>query len=729
MEISERAETLPVRGSVATPDLVFPSIRPSLSPPRSPPAPPILDRAQANAEIVAPSPIRLSETVKRLEQTACEGTNSSIRKGKKRARLATPSPPLSPTPTRVHPGAIHRAPQTLRQRLVQTHRPYALAPPQWTAPTRTYRHLAPATAAMIAAALLPDELRVACAGLPPVNSSQGQATQALGDECAPPQLIPGLSEQQRATNAAPLSASPDLMFPMDLDLGTGSAQTTASSPFPYGLTPRVTNNARASRGGPLGAIHENGSDVAASPTLVPSTGFGSEASTLVNTPWPWATNENARPPLNESDAIPEPRHAPPATPTAARFQSQSAADLAARFIPPSMASNPLGPSAQANAQGTAVGTATYLAAVNAMHQGLGGGHSFTNAPEGGFPEVLFAEPDGLFAGLPRERVSAICSGDVGPCFLIHVHNSGFPSQHEIRALTLAIEGVIRQVTGELNPLVVPPEREWAPGADRRINPFAWAGVVNSQHSVDLMLDHPVWSSTAVTLHVDRPLIRISRFLFVLGGFAHDRNHSILNAVWAVFTGDAVLPSILRLVQTNPEFANSTPEEAARAVLASLEVRVSTLHNGNVIAAVFCDPPTLSIPRWREWRGNIAALPFPSPLNSTGFVRRPTPCAGCHGCDHPTHLCPFQDVPGWNAPPPGTTWGPPTAGQFQGQPGGPPPPPPPPGGGALARTRLQGPRRPNSSNAPPAPRRDFRGGGDGKAGGSGSGRGGFGGAPA
>lgn len=345
---------------------------------------------------------------------------------------------------------------------------------------------------------------------------------------------------------------------------------------------------------------------------------------------------------------------------------------------------------------------------------------FTDVPDGGFPEVLFSEPDGLFAGLPRDRINAICGGDIGPALVLHVHNSTFPPQHELRPLTSAIEGAVRQIMGELNPLVVPPEREWIPGGDRRANPFAWTVLGISEPAVARLLERSVWSSREVTIHVAYPRIQITRFLFVLGGFAHDRNHSILNAVWAVFTGAAVLPSILRLVQTHPAHAATTPEEAARAILGSLEVRVSTLQNGNIIAAVFCDSPTLSLARWREWRNNISNLPFPNPLNSTGFVRRPAPCAGCHGCDHPTHLCPFQDVPGWNAPPPGTTWGPPSAGNAQAQAGGIPPPPPPPPGGGAARSRSQGPRRTNSNTFAPQ-RRDYRGGGDGKAGGSGSGR--------
>lgn len=40
----EQEQENPIRATVSTPELVFPSIRPSLTPPRSPPAIPVLER-------------------------------------------------------------------------------------------------------------------------------------------------------------------------------------------------------------------------------------------------------------------------------------------------------------------------------------------------------------------------------------------------------------------------------------------------------------------------------------------------------------------------------------------------------------------------------------------------------------------------------------------------------------------------------------------------------------
>ncbi|KAL1938789.1 hypothetical protein VTO73DRAFT_11169, partial [Trametes versicolor] len=421
---------------------------------------------------------------------------------------------------------------------------------------------------------------------------------------------------------------------------------------------------------------------------------------------------------------------PPTTP--ARVVTHSAADLAAAFVPPQATQAPA--TQPQTVQNPATGTVAYrvdIHGLNPMYPGAPSDYTFTPVPVNGFPQVVFGEPDGLFAGLPQARVSALTSSsaEVGPCVVAQVHNLQFPAQHELHNVTEAMAEAVRRITGELNPLIVPPEREyqWTNAQGRQPVPITWAILGISEEAVQRILSRSVWSSPRITIRVSAPVIAIGRFMFVLGGFAHDRNNSILNAVFGVFSGAGVLPQILDLVRTNPRFTNITPETAARAILASLEVRVSTLRNGNILAVIFCDPPTELFPRWRVWRNHVADLPYPSTLNSTGLIRRAAPCAGCHSADHAMHLCPFQDVPGWNAPAPGTHWAQPTPGQAPGQTGNNnnnqnPPPPPPPGGASSSRGRVHSSRRTNSSHNFNGYRRDFQGGGPGSGAGAGSGMG-------
>ncbi|OJT07293.1 hypothetical protein TRAPUB_1853 [Trametes pubescens] len=700
----------PERVLVATPPLMFPSVGPGLIVPPSPPAPAVVAEVHASAQIATPQPRRTIPAISRLTEVPHPSqVGESSRKDKKRPRLDTPSPSPSPAPisSRHLPGAIHRSSQTLRGRAALSGRPYALAPAAWLSPSSSHGRLAPATAAEIAEALRKPAQPVAGPSrlpfLPRVRTTDSGWAGRSG----------GLGS--RLDTVAEKYVPEEPIFDDDLDIPLDLSPNSERETFAFDrpLRPFVSGSANSPADFDTAMLYAIGQE--------------SDAN---NDHWDPPRLQN---PLDDGElAHQQPEHT---APTPSRPTAQSAASLAAATSF-QIQTQPIPIPGQAGHQQPLLlplGAPAQLAANQGLipgNPGMGGGITFTLQPPGGFPEVLFAEPDGAFRGLARARVEALTAPPSGSdddrAVILQVHNSAAPPQHEIQALTAAITAAIRQITGGLNPLVIPPEREWTPTNDHRASaPITWAAVGLSANEVRRILAQPAWSSTSVTLHVREPVIVIGRFMLVAGGFAHDHNGSILSAVFAVFVGPTILPMLFAMVQTNPSFVNVAPEDAVRTILASLGVRVSTLQNGNLIAAVFCDSPTQSMVRWREWRDAVAALPFPSPLNSTGFARRAAPCAGCHGEDHPTHLCPFQDVPGWNAPPPGTTWRTPGAALAQGMGGQQqPPPPPPPGGSSLSRTRSQAPRRNNSLHPSTGPKRDNFGGGAGGFG-PGGGRSGFG----
>lgn len=494
------------------------------------------------------------------------------------------------------------------------------------------------------------------------------------------------------------------MFTMDIDLELDTSLATPRSQPPYGMPLQSLDLNRVrfpDAFAHMGPLPENESATQSDDDL-----------------WAQVDEVNQRPRgvLSVRDRPPTPHPSLSLSPTPPRVVSHSAAALAASFTPSQPITIPTGP---AHPQGQVVGTATYNAATDQLLAGTATSLQFTSVPPGGFPTVYLADPDGLFRGMSPARGVAL-RGETA-CFIARIHNLNSMTQQEARQAAAAIATIVTHKTGERNPLVVAPERDTTGGPNVRHNALSFGVLGISVQSVLHMLRQTTWSTTIGTLHVYRAAIEVSPFMFVVGGFDHDHNGSILNAVFAVFSGPDVLPHIIQLVQTHPTYRNVPPEEAARSILASLVVRVSTLQNGNLLAAVFCDPPTLSPARWVEWRARVAALPFPHPLNSTGHARRAPPCAACHGEDHPTHLCPFQYVPGWNAPPPGTTWAQPGFAPTQG-PQPPPPPPPPPAGGAATRGRAHSARRGTHPPAFNSHRRDYQGGGDGRASGSGAGSG-------
>lgn len=584
----------------------------------------------------------------------------------------------------------HRARQTTRGHL-------NLLPSGWATPATSHGRLAVGTVAEITAALLPS----------PHPPAQARSTlQAdLGRRMSP--QVPPVASSSRTRLSDENAGFGQSYVNMDIDLPIEYPPAARRTLQPYGLPLQALDLNRVrfpnafQRMGPLPEDESGGNR------------DGSTEDDDGNDAY------QPRGILSVRDRVPTPHPGPSSSQdenaTPARVVSHSAAALAAAFTPSQPIPIPAGPE---QPRGPVVGTATYNAAMHPHLYSVPLSSPFTSVPPGGFPVVHLADPDGLFRGLSRARGVAL--REEKSCFIARLHNFDSSSQHELRQATTIVANIVTQASGEANPLVVAPERDSTNGPPSRLgpNPLSFAVIGISAEAVLRMLRQSAWSTLIGTIHVFRAVIEPTPFMFVAGGFAHDHNGCILNAIFAVFSGPDVLPYTTQLVQSHPDFVGVPPEDAARTILASLVVRVSTLQNGNLQAAVFCTPPTLTASRWVEWRGRVASRPFPHPLNSTGFARRQAPCAGCHGEDHPTHLCPFPSVPGWNAPAPGTTWG--QAGLAFGNGAQPPPPPPPPpaAGGFASRGRSQSTRKGANSSMFNGHRRDQQGGGPGAGSGAG-----------
>ncbi|KAI9060723.1 hypothetical protein FKP32DRAFT_1678679 [Trametes sanguinea] len=293
---------------------------------------------------------------------------------------------------------------------------------------------------------------------------------------------------------------------------------------------------------------------------------------------------------------------------------------------------------------------TYTAQMATLRAYAPQGFSFTAPPEAGFEPHDFPDPEYLLRGMAPDRMQALWAEEDAGTVLLELYGPRTATPGRIRQLTDSITAAIASITGETDFRVVPPELEWHDQVEEVDDSAIFAAVRLTPAGARTLTSQRVWSSPTVTFFAYPRLTPIPTFLCTLGGFAHDRDGDIIHTVWATFNGPRILPAILQLVQTNPAYMDRAPDEAANAVLSSLTVQVSYLDNGNIIAAVYCESPTNSLTRWREWRDLIASTPFRSLFNSTARARRPRLCDGCHSASHPTHLCPLPDLPGWNAPP-------------------------------------------------------------------------------
>ncbi|KAH9847293.1 hypothetical protein C2E23DRAFT_890111 [Lenzites betulinus] len=279
--------------------------------------------------------------------------------------------------------------------------------------------------------------------------------------------------------------------------------------------------------------------------------------------------------------------------------------------------------------------------------------SFTPTPPGGFPEIHQPAPEGLIRDLDPSRVRAIWEQPEGTAILFQVANVGFPRPGQSRVLTEVLTDVLQHITGESNFIVVAPEPTWTPNPMERGSPTCWAALRLSKQAVSRITSQRVWSCREITIYAYERTLRIPRHLATIGGYAHNSDNDIESTIRETFAGDAIWPIIVQLVQANPRFAHTSAEEAADAIVESLDVRVTKLSNGNINAAVYCDSPTASAERWVQWRDYILTVPFRSLINSPGIARPVGTCGGCHSADHTTHTCPFPEIEGWNAPLPGT----------------------------------------------------------------------------
>lgn len=270
----------------------------------------------------------------------------------------------------------------------------------------------------------------------------------------------------------------------------------------------------------------------------------------------------------------------------------------------------------------------------------------------GFSSPCLGDPEALYEGLPRHRKNNLMAQPADTVFLVRFYNVGHPKPNQVQALTESLATTVTVVTGEVDPVIVPPEADYALPANARGRPMAFAVMNLRPASVRQILARNAWSAPSASFFPYPREMMIGDYLFTIEGITRDYQNDIFNTVYSVFDGPNVRPLTIYLIQQNPDYVGRDASEVMEEVLASLRVRVDVMTGGAHLAAIYCMSPTRSIQRWRQWRDGISRLTFPTSYNLTGRARPRSLCGGCHAADHVTHLCPYPDIPGWNSPPAG-----------------------------------------------------------------------------
>ncbi|KAI0753196.1 hypothetical protein C8Q80DRAFT_1118390 [Daedaleopsis nitida] len=219
---------------------------------------------------------------------------------------------------------------------------------------------------------------------------------------------------------------------------------------------------------------------------------------------------------------------------------------------------------------------------------------------------------------------------------------------QARELTEILEEVIKDITGETPFIVIAPERIWRhpQSTSQMRSPTAWSVQDLSPHAVRSLTTRRLWSFQSITFMAYPCEHSIPEFVITVQGFTQKNKLLITKSIMDTLCQEDTLLYTGSLAQDNPEFAGRNPYDAAHEILTQARVEVLVFQNRNIVANVYMRPPMASFKLWREWRDHLSTIEFSNPRNSTGRALPLPPCRGCHGEDHPTHMCPFPSITGW-----------------------------------------------------------------------------------
>ncbi len=292
------------------------------------------------------------------------------------------------------------------------------------------------------------------------------------------------------------------------------------------------------------------------------------------------------------------------------------------------------------------------------------------------------DPEAIIRGVSRRWVETIWSDPPRTSVLLETFNFAYTDSIQAnRIMVETLRQAVYLIAGAENVMIVPPDLEDSTTRRPRDAPRVWAvrGLTQAQESA--MLARFPWSFRAISFFTYKRAITPDVWLLALDGFFDEDVIAITSAVREVLEEPDNWERLAALTRDHPTLRHLQARDRVNRILDSIVVKTWRLSNRNVVANVYIDPPTLDVPKWREWAGGLRLRTYGNFVNGTGVVRRIAACLGCNSVDHPAHRCPFPELSGWNGPRAGT-------GQYSTLP--PPPPPPAPAPPPATQHRGQNP---------------------------------------
>lgn len=269
-------------------------------------------------------------------------------------------------------------------------------------------------------------------------------------------------------------------------------------------------------------------------------------------------------------------------------------------------------------------------------------------PAGGWPDIHHDSPTAIFANIQPSQLDSWTSFR-RPSLFVQIHGAGARDEDVDPALAARIHQIMQTLSQyTLTPdlrLALP--RPVTPVTALNTAPFTLFLYNISRETATQLLNMSSFITPNIALHFFPTYLCMPRYLGAIHGFIVNDTRPVRNLIRAGLSNDTVVERIETIARTCDHplllLGRIFPN-----VLASLEVRRLDLRaRGGAPAPAFniyILSPAVDYPSYTEWRDVIRNINIVDDFLGTGTLRSPGHCAGCHGHDHPTGLCPFLLVP-------------------------------------------------------------------------------------
>ncbi len=308
-----------------------------------------------------------------------------------------------------------------------------------------------------------------------------------------------------------------------------------------------------------------------------------------------------------------------------------------------------------------IGLPTTADAVSQMRVRPPGPRDLMPMPEDGWPAIHRDSPRGMFRGLTEQRVEHILAQPKNNTVVLNVWGAPGAKARPIDDLYARIRALLIEYYDGFDGFqLIAPQGEWGKNVPpNSLNAPALWTITNLPHSlVTRIVDQHCLSSAEVTIFCYRPVMENPQFVMRIGKFISKDKELIRETVRELFLEVNMRYKITTLLTQNPNYAGLQANQAYAKFLTTVEIVLTEERAPNgaidVIAAVYCDPPSNHPERWQSWADEIrrSKVEHSGFLNS-GVVLPPIRCSGCHGTDHYIDNCAWPELPDWTAPLPGS----------------------------------------------------------------------------